>query len=59
MRTLSIALIGWLPAWAAQAQAPGCAPVPGVEALWAKPETRFVLSASFTAPLRFQRCSAT
>ncbi|MBW3616413.1 MAG: hypothetical protein KY446_01480 [Proteobacteria bacterium] len=47
MRTLLIALIGWLLAWAAQAQAPECAPVPGVEALWAKPETRFVLFGEF------------
>lgn len=47
MRTLLIALFGALLASAAHAQSPACAPVPGVETLWAKPETRFVLFGEF------------
>lgn len=47
MRTLLIAVFGALLASAASAQTPACTPVPGVEALWAKPETRFVIFGEF------------
>lgn len=47
MRTLLIALFAALAGSAAHAQAPACPPVPGVEALWANPETRFVLLGEF------------
>lgn len=47
MKALAIAAAVWLAVSAAQAQtapqALACAPLPGVEALWAKPLTRFVI----------------
>lgn len=47
MRTSVIALVGALVASAAHAETPDCPPVPGVDALWAKPETRFIIFGEF------------